>query len=324
MKWFLFIIFILALIFGAWLFLKEEQDTEVLIGGDRDEHGCIIAAGYSFNENIGACVRQFELTEDIEEAARMAVEYVGEGYALTVVSFNSYEEPGAYDIALERGEERTPEIVYIRGGEIVPQPSSEDAEMTGFQFMQDVIAVAPPNVDVEAEDRLYDALSSAAREEVSYEMLLPDIARFVGIQDVPDQGVSVEDLQIEGLTAATLTLGLNYSGGRALREVHLVIGDGMWKVDRISIPDQAERFEAVGNLVRNNPGMDPDVWHLVYEESGAPGLIVKLQFTQASICARGVENDICNYDMFEQGQRVHVSGERVTESAINVVRLEFR
>lgn len=99
--------------------IEEVTSSEVeepTIGGQRDEHGCLGPAGYSFDDTIGACVRSFELTPDIAEAARLAVEKVGPGYALTVVSFNSYEEPGAYDIVLERGEERTLETVYVRNG----------------------------------------------------------------------------------------------------------------------------------------------------------------------------------------------------------------
>lgn len=324
MKWVFYIILILILITEAWLFFKGDQDSGEPIGGERDEYGCLIAAGYSFNENIGACVREFEMTSDIEEAARMAVEYAGEGYALTVVSFNSYEEPGAYDIVLERGEGRERETVYIRNDEVIPPPSHEEAEITAFQFMQDIVAVAPPSTDTEVATRIYENLSSTARAEVNKETLSRDMATFAKIQDVPDQGVSVEDLQIVSEREAYLVVGLNYSGGRLLRNIHLVIEDGMWKVDRISIPEQVDQFEVVGNLIRNNPGMDPDVWYLVYEEPGAPSRTVALQFTQASICANGVENDTCDPDSFQQGQRAYVAGERAAEDIVNVIRLEFR
>lgn len=324
MKLFYSIIFVLILIFSGWLILSQDQDSEFPIGGERDEKGCLISAGYTFNENIGACVRQFELSSDIEDATRKAVEYAGEGYALTVVSFNSYEESGAYDIVLERGEERETEIVYIRNGKVVPPPSHEDAEITAFRFMQDVVSVAPPGTDTEAVARIYNALSSAARAEVSEETLSHDIALFVKIQDVPDEGVSVQDLQIVSVREAYLVVGLNYSSGLELRNIHLVIEDGEWKVDRVSIRDEAEQFEAEGNLVRNNPSMEQDIWYLVHEEPGAPALTKKLQFTSASICALGVENDICNLDVFEQGQRVYVFGKHIAEDVVDVRRLEFR
>jgi len=37
---------------------------ETVIGGQRDEHGCLIAAGYSWNETEEKCVREWEQGED--------------------------------------------------------------------------------------------------------------------------------------------------------------------------------------------------------------------------------------------------------------------
>jgi hypothetical protein len=234
-------IFVFLLVMAGFVAFQSYQDREkenddMQVGGDRTAEGCLTSAGYSYSETVGACIREWEMTPDIMEAARIATEHVGKGYALTVVSFNSYEDTGAYDILLERGEVRTQETVIIRDGEVLMVLNHEDAEEVGLQFMQDVIAVAPPLTDEVAEARLYDALSSAGRAKVARATLVRDIALFVGIQDVPDQGVSVEDLEITGPGLATLTLGLNYSGGRVLRLVHLVIEDGAWKVSSVSSP----------------------------------------------------------------------------------------
>ncbi len=114
------IVLIVALVFGALYFM---QKAPAPIGGDRDEHGCLVAAGYAYDAQVGACIRSFEMTPDIMQAASLAVRSSGEGYALTVVSFNSYEESGSYDIMLERGEARTKQTVYIRGGQVV-EPQS--------------------------------------------------------------------------------------------------------------------------------------------------------------------------------------------------------
>lgn len=110
----------LALVAGAYFVLTSgtDQGEPGPIGGTRDEHGCLGAAGYTFDDQVGACARGWELTQDIRDAARRAVERVGPGYALTVVSFNSYEEPGAYDIMFESGEERAQKTVTIRGDTI--------------------------------------------------------------------------------------------------------------------------------------------------------------------------------------------------------------
>ncbi len=108
---------VIVLAIGVWSFFQKEEVAP--IGGSRDSNGCLVAGGYTFDEEVRACIRAFEMTPDIKQASRLAVERVGAGYALTVVSFNSYEEKGNYDIMLERGEERTKEAVYIRQGNVV-------------------------------------------------------------------------------------------------------------------------------------------------------------------------------------------------------------
>ncbi len=112
-------------------------------------------------------------------------------------------------------------------------PGEEAAEMTGFGFMQDLIKAAPGEDDAAAAERLYAALSARAKTEVAEDTILRDIALFVGVQDVPDQGVSVENLEVHSDTETTLIIGLNYSGGRVLRAIDMVVEDGEWKVDAI-------------------------------------------------------------------------------------------
>lgn len=50
---------------------------EIIIGGDTDEHGCLIPAGYLWNEDLGICVRPWEIknntfspTECLEKGGR--------------------------------------------------------------------------------------------------------------------------------------------------------------------------------------------------------------------------------------------------------------
>jgi hypothetical protein len=97
------IIIVLVVITAAGIIYwatADKRDAKI-IGGDRSPEGCLVAAGYSYSAIAGACIREFELTEDIKRAAGLAVEHAGSSYGLTVTSFNSYEEPGSYDITLE-------------------------------------------------------------------------------------------------------------------------------------------------------------------------------------------------------------------------------
>lgn len=106
------------------------------VGGIRDEHGCLIATGYGFDTEVGACIRAFEMTSDIKRAAQLAVEKVGKSYALTVVSFNSYEEVGAYDITLEQGVDRKQETVHIKNWQVI---SVEQVTSTTYADTQQAI-----------------------------------------------------------------------------------------------------------------------------------------------------------------------------------------
>ncbi len=65
--------------------LNSEDGNGQLIGGDRDEHDCLIPAGYSWNESEQECVREWETGEErYQEQTQAKVnvqngEYVGEG-----------------------------------------------------------------------------------------------------------------------------------------------------------------------------------------------------------------------------------------------------
>jgi hypothetical protein len=206
-------------------------------------------------------------------------------------------------------------------------PTDEGAEEVGYAFMIDVVAVAPPSEDAEAAERLYDALSQGARTQVSEDSVARDIARFVGVQDVPDQGVSVEDLQIVSEEEAVLIVRLNYSSGSVLRNIHLIVENGVWKVDRISVFEEEvaepQAFDKTGNIVKDNPGMEAGVWYLVYEEAGSPALNTMLQFSSLSVCVEGEESSTCEPDLLSQGDRVRVTGNETGGGAILVAGLEF-
>ncbi len=65
--------------------IQENQEQKQLIGGQRDEHGCLGPAGYSWDDSARACIRSFELDDFDKYVARMAVDIVGQQKGLTVV-----------------------------------------------------------------------------------------------------------------------------------------------------------------------------------------------------------------------------------------------
>lgn len=78
---------------------------EQLIGGDRDEHGCLVTQGYVWNETIGACVIPSELTDNESKAAEIAVDYHGRTKQLSVLNVTSQECDGCYSVTLLRDDE---------------------------------------------------------------------------------------------------------------------------------------------------------------------------------------------------------------------------
>ncbi len=93
------------------LFVEEIEGTP--IGGERDEHGCLGAAGYTWDGDVGACIRTWELDEGQKTAAGIAVEYVGWEYATTVVEVLTARCPGCFMVKLEQGEQRDAVTVNV-------------------------------------------------------------------------------------------------------------------------------------------------------------------------------------------------------------------
>jgi hypothetical protein len=56
----IWLVIILIIAAGLWWLLARNQGEEPLIGGETDEHGCLIAAGYSWCEPKQKCLRIWE------------------------------------------------------------------------------------------------------------------------------------------------------------------------------------------------------------------------------------------------------------------------
>ncbi len=152
--------------------------------------------------------------------------------------------------------------------EPVDLPSHEDAELAGFGFMQDFAKLTTEDDDDELREKMYDALSEDAKERIAMDTFLDDVLEFVGVETVPEQGTSVEDLQITGDETAEFFSGLNYLDGRILRQLNLVVEDGEWKVDSVEEYHKDEEaivpaVDAVMELVMEETGLEKDALVLV-------------------------------------------------------------
>jgi hypothetical protein len=74
---------------------------ECPIGGERDEHGCLGPAGYTWNQEVGACIREWELDENQRKAAKMIV-VVQSYYPVTIVEVSEGSCEGCYDVTYQR------------------------------------------------------------------------------------------------------------------------------------------------------------------------------------------------------------------------------
>jgi len=78
--------------------------------------------------------------------------------------------------------------------------------------------------------------------------------------------------------------------------------------DEAVCPAELTDFSKIGVLVRNNPGLEKDVWHLIYEEPGKPALTMPLTFADCSICQILDAPEACESLSLENGTRVSVTG----------------
>ena len=95
------------------------------IGGQRDEHGCLGPAGYNWNEEVNACIREWELDESQRKASKIAVDHVGYQHATTIVSVDVFRCPGCFSVHLEQGEKRIPHTIALNGWKVTEMPKTD-------------------------------------------------------------------------------------------------------------------------------------------------------------------------------------------------------
>lgn len=79
-------------------------------------------------------------------------------------------------------------------------------------------------------------------------------------------------------------------------------------------------FQRTGNLVKNNPGLKPDTWYLIYEQQGAPALTSELVFNNSSTCLFGNYGLDCSKLTLNNGSRTTVEG-KLSGNVVTVSKL---
>lgn len=161
---------------------------------------------------------------------------------------------------------------------------------------------------------------------------LPENRDPVLCQTVTPERVGTKEVSVSADRAEVMVLARGFevkSPHQSL--VTLTLIDNKWQISDINCiqgetaPDREYDFEQVGYLLKNvPPPLDPQYWHLVFEQMGTPGHTVPLLLDANSICVAtdGTEATCTDTDLIE-GVKVLIKA-GMTEEGATVQRLEFQ
>lgn len=112
--------------------------------------------------------------------------------------------------------------------------------------------------------------------------------------------------------------------------VTLTAVDGKWQISSINCtqgevaPVREYDFERSGFLLKASvpPPLNPEYWHLVYEEVGKPGHTLPLFFDAESICILGGVEAVCDPSQFMEASKVLLQADML-EAGADVRRVTF-
>lgn len=118
------------------------------------------------------------------------------------------------------------------------------------------------------------------------------------------------------------------SGHLSIATLKLV--ENKWQIVKVECtqgevaPFSEFSFEKRGFLLKSvQPPLNPEFWHLVYEENGQLGYTVPLIFDGESLCTSlAGEESVCNPEQFIEASKVFVQSD-MTESGAQVKRMKF-
>ncbi len=98
---------------------ENRKNTEQKIGGQRDEHGCLGSAGYTWSEEAEACIREWEIKgEGSKQAIKIAVDDLGWQGDATVIEVIQARCIGCFVIKLERNSTNDRKNITLNNWEV--------------------------------------------------------------------------------------------------------------------------------------------------------------------------------------------------------------
>ena len=104
---FLLISFILVIVMFSilsWITSNNSWESPDKIGGQTDEHGCLGPAGYSWNDDVNACIRNWELNDEQKNASKVATSHLS--FPVTIIEVNKLDGEGNYALKIQRNDNR--------------------------------------------------------------------------------------------------------------------------------------------------------------------------------------------------------------------------
>ncbi|MFH2021021.1 MAG: Kazal-type serine protease inhibitor [archaeon] len=128
--------------------------NEPIIGGERDEHGCLGPAGYSWDSEIGACTRAWELDESQVKAAKIVIAPLS--YYVTVVEVITLKCQGCFYVNLQRNDNQEMQTIKITDWKI---SNLEGGILSGHVSIGPLCPVErdPPDPNCLPTQEIYDA-----------------------------------------------------------------------------------------------------------------------------------------------------------------------
>lgn len=121
--------------------------------------------------------------------------------------------------------------VFYLGIERVP--SDEEAEVVVLDFMNSFYSIQHIRNKQYLINRMYSRLSKDARKKISIENFITDAALFMGIESLTDTGISIKEINRISMYTVVVGMEMEYSGGRIIRRVELIVEDREWRIDRV-------------------------------------------------------------------------------------------
>jgi hypothetical protein len=135
----------------------------------------------------------------------------------------------------------------------------------------------------------------------------------------------------EDTTSAQMLIMPKEKEGGVQSVVSLIAQGELWEISDISCgsgeqaPEMGEfSFDRTGFLLRQSvqPPLDPELWHLVFEQDGVLGYTAPLFFGAGSVCVINGDEESCDTANLAEVMQVAVQGQ-MTEAGVEVARVEL-